>query len=172
MVVWWSGDASIILEWFVCTKTLTPLCIWEISVLLVYDYFYKLPSWNSPASRASLSCPVHRAAYSKECLGQQGRSAWWIAPPHSDRQEGRGGGECFSDHDRSRHWRVTTNFKLSYNITPRLLVLSYHCNKVWSKQPASLLVVWKLYYPWIDSVNHSDLWSSDISDLRHLRVIF
>ena len=44
------GDASIILEWFVCTKTLTPLCRWEILVLelyigtLVYDYYYKLRS--------------------------------------------------------------------------------------------------------------------------------
>ena len=29
-----TGDASIILEWFVCTKTLSPLCMWEILVLL------------------------------------------------------------------------------------------------------------------------------------------
>ena len=44
------GNASIILEWFVCTKTLTPLCRWEILVTagnigtLVYDYYYKLKS--------------------------------------------------------------------------------------------------------------------------------
>ena len=45
-----AGDASIILEWFVCTKTLTPLCMWEILVTagnigtLVYDYYHKLRS--------------------------------------------------------------------------------------------------------------------------------
>ena len=120
-----TGDASIILEWFVCTKTLTPLCRWEILVLelyigtLVYDYYYKLRSWNivtqSDSHPATAPAPVQLQSTdqpSKECLGQQARSAWWIAAPHSGR-EGGGGGMFLGSWQESA--LTTLNFKLRHN---------------------------------------------------------
>ena len=51
-------------------------------------FMFIIISWDHETSS-----PAHHWPPSKECLGQQARSAWWIAAPHSGRERGREGGE-------------------------------------------------------------------------------